>query len=86
MHVRRRMFLGKRLHNGHRKTLLFLNTWVNLLTCVMRLRGATRFYAERRRLHAPCWAASSSRQVLVPEPGRGVDLLDDIDPSTRWIV
>ena len=28
-----------------------------------------------------CWAVASSREVLVPEPGRGVDLLDDINPG-----
>ena len=49
MHVRRRMFLGKRLHSGYGKTLLSLTTWVSLLTCVMRLGGATRFYTAVSR-------------------------------------
>ena len=48
-HVRRRMLLGKRLHNDHGKTLLSLTTWVSLLTCVMCLRGATRCYTAVSR-------------------------------------
>jgi hypothetical protein len=43
MYVCRRVFFGKRIHNGHEKTFLSLTTQANLLTRVMRLGGATRF-------------------------------------------
>jgi hypothetical protein len=51
MHVRRRVFLGKRLHNGYGETLLSLTTQVSLLTCVVRLGGATIHTARERTVH-----------------------------------